>query len=161
MSPLWGPACTVAIPEICPRSLILLAAMMKRLESAGISVLRSVVTSCCQMKPWDQSCWSLKIKVASHHLALVVDAGGKCGSISRQKAQVCDSAVCCQRAAKRWPSAAIKTDDLAAVINGVCGTGTLNQLKRVGIVVFPHYGASCRAGSRVAYGLASIVDPEC
>src|SRR5271163_5099160 len=31
--PVSGPVSTVAIPEICPRSLILLAAMMKRLES--------------------------------------------------------------------------------------------------------------------------------
>jgi hypothetical protein len=54
MSPAWGPVSTVAIPEICPRSLILLAEIMKRLESAGISVLRSVITPSCQMKPWDQ-----------------------------------------------------------------------------------------------------------
>jgi hypothetical protein len=54
MSPVWGPETTVAIPEICPRSLILLAEIMKRLESAGISVLRSVITPFCQMKPWDQ-----------------------------------------------------------------------------------------------------------
>ena len=35
--PSSGPLMTVAIPEICPRSLILLAAIMKRLESPGIS----------------------------------------------------------------------------------------------------------------------------
>ena len=54
MSPAWGPVSTVPIPEICPRSLILLAEIMKRLESAGISVLRSVITPSCQMKPRDQ-----------------------------------------------------------------------------------------------------------
>jgi hypothetical protein len=52
--PSSGPLMTVAIPEICPRSLILLAAIMKRLESPGISVLRSVITPSCEMKPWDQ-----------------------------------------------------------------------------------------------------------
>src|SRR5262249_27275453 len=54
ISPAWGPACTNAIPEICPRSLILLALITKRLESLGISVLTSVITLFCQMKPWDQ-----------------------------------------------------------------------------------------------------------
>jgi hypothetical protein len=39
MSPAWGPVSTVAIPEICPRSLILLAEITKRLESTGMSVL--------------------------------------------------------------------------------------------------------------------------
>jgi len=54
MSPAWGPVTTVAIPEICPRSLILLALIMRRLESSGISVLRSVSTWFCQIKPPDQ-----------------------------------------------------------------------------------------------------------
>src|SRR5215472_12760896 len=54
ISPAWGPPCTNAIPEICPRSLMLLALIMKRLESLEISVLRSVITWFCQMKPWDQ-----------------------------------------------------------------------------------------------------------
>src|SRR5580704_4075070 len=52
--PASGPVSTVAIPEICPRSLILLAAMMKRLESSRMSVFRSVITLSCQMKPRDQ-----------------------------------------------------------------------------------------------------------
>ena len=54
MSPAWGPVTTVAIPEICPRSLILLALIMRRLESSGISALRSVSTWFCQIKPPDQ-----------------------------------------------------------------------------------------------------------
>src|ERR1700738_920045 len=33
------------------------------------------------------------VEGASHHLALVVDAAGKCAKISRQKAVVCDCAV--------------------------------------------------------------------
>jgi hypothetical protein len=42
------------MPEICLRSLILLAMVAKRLELAGNSVLRSVIMPSCQMKPWDQ-----------------------------------------------------------------------------------------------------------
>src|SRR5215472_7530054 len=52
--PTSGPLRTVAMPEICPRSLILLAMVAKRLESAGNSVLRSVITPFCQMKACDQ-----------------------------------------------------------------------------------------------------------
>src|SRR5580698_11335234 len=52
--PSSGPLMTVAMPEICPRSLILLAAMMKRLESLEMNVVRSVSTLSCQMKPRDQ-----------------------------------------------------------------------------------------------------------
>ena len=54
VSPAWGPLSTVAMPEICPRSLILLAMVAKRLELAGNSVLRSVITPSCQMKACDQ-----------------------------------------------------------------------------------------------------------
>ena len=60
MLPASGPVITVAIPEICPRSLILLAAITNRLESAGNSVLRSIITPSCTMKPWDQP-WELKV----------------------------------------------------------------------------------------------------
>src|ERR1700693_2325881 len=52
--PASGPLSTIAMPEICPRSLILFAMVAKRLELAGNSVLRSVITPFCQMKPWDQ-----------------------------------------------------------------------------------------------------------
>src|SRR5271170_7397805 len=52
--PVSGPVSTVAMPEICPRSLILPAALMKRLESLEMSVFRSVITLSCQMKPRDQ-----------------------------------------------------------------------------------------------------------
>ena len=43
--PSSGPLRTVAMPEICPRSLILLAVVHERLEPIGNSVLRSVITS--------------------------------------------------------------------------------------------------------------------
>ena len=36
-----GPLSTIAMPEICPRSLILLAMVAKRLAPAGNSVMRS------------------------------------------------------------------------------------------------------------------------
>src|SRR5216683_2460296 len=52
--PAFGPLSTNAMPEICPRSLILFAMTAYRLELAGNSVLRSVNTPFCQMKPWDQ-----------------------------------------------------------------------------------------------------------
>ena len=51
---LIGPPITVAMPEICPRPLILELRLMKRLESLGMSVFRSVITLSCQMKPRDQ-----------------------------------------------------------------------------------------------------------
>ena len=54
MLPLSGPLRTIAMPEICPRSLISLAMVTKRLALAGNNVLRSVITPSCQMKPWDQ-----------------------------------------------------------------------------------------------------------
>src|SRR6202035_3843194 len=54
MLPAFGPLSTIAMPEICPRSLILFAITAKRLELAGNSVLRLVITLFCQMKAWDQ-----------------------------------------------------------------------------------------------------------
>jgi hypothetical protein len=50
VSPACGPLSTVAMPEICPRSLIQLTMVAYRLELAGNSVLRSVITPFCQMK---------------------------------------------------------------------------------------------------------------
>jgi len=41
MLPASGPLSRIALPEICPRSLILLAMVAKRLALAGNSVLRS------------------------------------------------------------------------------------------------------------------------
>ena len=54
MLPASGPLRTIAMPEIWPRSLILLAMTAQRLELAGNSVLRSVITLSSQMKAWDQ-----------------------------------------------------------------------------------------------------------
>src|SRR6202034_3926378 len=46
-----GPAISIAIPAICPLSLMLLAEITKRWELAGNRVLRSVITPFCQMRP--------------------------------------------------------------------------------------------------------------
>src|SRR5205085_9111896 len=57
VSPACGPLSTVAMPEICPLSLIWLAMVAYSLELAGNSVLRSVITLFCQMKARDQLKW--------------------------------------------------------------------------------------------------------
>src|ERR1700679_987099 len=49
-----GPTVSIAIPAICPLSLMLLAEITKRWELAGNRVLRSVITPFCQRRPWDQ-----------------------------------------------------------------------------------------------------------
>src|ERR1700683_1265465 len=108
------------------------------------------------------------VKVVSHHLAPVVDAGGKGGKISRQNAKTCDCAVGAVQPSRGIESCAVGSadlpGDLAAVVNGVAeiGTCTSEILKHERSVVFPHYRVyRCGAASRVAYGLASIVNPEC
>src|SRR5215469_14717087 len=104
---------------------------------------------------------------ASYHLAPVVDAGGPGERIS-QSAEVFDCAVCAV-----WPKsgnegsavrAADSPNNLAPVVNagGPIGTRMSEVSKREGSAVFPQYGVNrCGAGSRVAYGLALIVDREC
>src|SRR5271167_3970522 len=85
--------------------------------------------------------------------------------ISRQNAEVCECAVRlpesgyvgCVISAADFPS------NLAPVVNDVgdVGTCTSEVLKHEGSVVFPHHGVRrCDAASRVAYGLALIVDAE-
>src|SRR5215468_972105 len=105
------------------------------------------------------------VKGASHHLAPAVDAGGKGGKISRQSTEDCECAVLpksgCEGCAVR---AADLANNLALVVNGVADIGTCmsSVRKRVGSAVFPHYGVlRCEAVSRVAHGLAWIVDPKC
>ena len=62
---------------------------------------------------------------------------------------------------------AVRVDGLAnnlvVAVNGVgYGARSSEVRKRGGSAVFPHYGViRCGAGSRVAYGLAVIVDAEC
>src|SRR5437899_1028891 len=102
------------------------------------------------------------VEGASHHLAPVVDAGGKGGITSRQSRDACDAAVLpnsgkdgCAVRARDIPN------NLAVVINGVGVTSNASEVwKLEGSVVFPQYGVSryVGAGYRGAYGLASIVD---
>src|SRR5216683_642689 len=105
------------------------------------------------------------VEGASHHLALVVDAAGKCAKISRQKAEVCDCAVLPKSGISGCAvRAATLPNNLALVVNAVGDIGTSNSevRKREGSAVFPQYGVKrSGAGSRVAYGLALIVDPDC
>src|SRR5260370_20990515 len=105
------------------------------------------------------------VEGASHHLALVVDAAGKCAKISRQKAEVCDCAVLPKSGISGCAvRAATLPNNLALVVNAVGDIGTSNSevRKREGSAVFPQYGVTrCGSGSRVAYGLALIVDSDC
>jgi hypothetical protein len=99
---------------------------------------------------------------ASHHLAPVVDAGGKGGTISRQNREGCESIVVpnggndgCAVSRRNIPNS------LAVVIDSVGGSSSNSQVwKLVDSAVFPQYGVSrdVGAGSRRAYGLAFIVD---
>ena len=58
MSPACGPATTVAMPEICPRSLMLLAEITERLDSAGISVALACTVIVCWNESGPSCCWS-------------------------------------------------------------------------------------------------------
>src|SRR6202167_1849819 len=101
------------------------------------------------------------VKVVSHHLGPAVDAGGKCGKISRQNADACDCAVRAVEPNRGIEGCAVSSadlpGDLAAIVNGVAeiGTCTSEILKHEGSLIFPHYGVDrCGAVSRVAYRLA-------
>src|SRR5215472_12869471 len=105
----------------------------------------------------------VSVQGASHHLAPVVDASGYGGKISRQSAKVCECAVLPKRAIDGCVVSA--TDDpnnLALIVNAVGATASSEIRKRGESVACPQYGVIRRcAGSRVAYGLALIVDREC
>src|SRR5579864_3401713 len=106
------------------------------------------------------------VKVVSYHLASVVDAGSEGGKISRQNAEDCKCAVRLPKSG--YVGGAIRAADfssnLAQVVNDVGHIGfcASEVLKDEGSAVFPHYSVRREATvSRVAYGLALIVDPEC
>src|SRR6266700_4634043 len=105
------------------------------------------------------------VQGASYHLALVVDAGGPGGKISRQSAEVCDRAVLPKNGIEGCAvRAATSPNNLAQVVNagGEIGTRESEVRKRDGSAVFPQYGVTrSAAGSRVAYDLALIVDRKC
>src|SRR5271170_6926725 len=103
------------------------------------------------------------VEGASHHLAPVVDACGKGGTISRQNAEAFDCAVCAVLP-KRGNDGCAGRDiphNLAVVINGVGVISIESEVwKLEGSVVFPQYGVNRKAGagSRGAHGLALIVE---
>src|SRR4029077_6160183 len=103
------------------------------------------------------------VEVASHHSAPVVDATGQAAKISRQKAEVGEYAVLPKRAKLGCAvSTADYPNNLALVANALGDSASSEVRKREGSAVFPRYGVKrCGAGSRVAYGLALIVDPKC
>src|ERR1700734_774924 len=104
------------------------------------------------------------VRGTTHRLAPGVDAGGKGGNISRQKAA---EARDCIVLPKSGQGCAVRVNglpnNLAVAVNGVgYGARISEVLKRGGSAVVPHYGViRCGAGSRVAYGLTLIVDAEC
>ncbi len=100
--PACGPASTVAMPEICPRSLILLAEITKRWELSGNSVLRSVITPFCQMKPWDQLLPELK-ELPTTWPRLLMLVAKEATSPGRRSPRLV-TVLFCQRAAKGVPS---------------------------------------------------------
>src|SRR5271156_1375277 len=103
------------------------------------------------------------VEGASHHLAPVVDACGKGGTISRQNAEAFDCAMCAVLP-KRGNDGCAGRDiphNLAVVINGVGVISIESEVwKLEGSVVFPQYGVNRKAGagSRGAHGLALIVE---
>src|SRR5580658_1788859 len=104
------------------------------------------------------------IEGASDHLAPVVDAGGKSGNISRQKAaEACDYIVLPKSGQDCAVGVNGLSNNLVVAVNGERYRARISEVrKRVGNAVFPQYGViRCGAGSRVAYGLALIVDAEC
>jgi hypothetical protein len=132
MSPAWGPVTTVAIPEICPRSLILLALIMRRPESSGISVFRSVRTWFCQIKPPDQLKPESKVLPTTWPLLLMPVA---LEALS--------------------PGRMPRTVSVPSGCQREIGTLNSQVLQREGSAVLPHYGVlRCEAVSRVAHCLA-------
>src|ERR1700722_7256289 len=115
----------------------------------------------------DESMGPVEIRVqrTSDHLAPVVDAGGEGISISQSGADFCDRAVCAvlpNRGVKvRAVSAANLSSNLAPVVNDLGESAIAEIKKRRDHVVFPRYTVSrYEAVSRVAYGLAQVVDPK-
>ena len=101
---------------------------------------------------------------ASDHLAFTVNAGRYGGKISRQSAEVCQYVVLPKRAKL---GCVVSTPDcpynLAPVVIAIRNSAGSKVRKQSDSFVFPRCGVNRRtaAGSRVAYGLASIVDPKC
>src|ERR1700693_3734213 len=104
------------------------------------------------------------VQGASHDLSPAVDTGGYGGKISRQSAEACECAVLPKRAKFACAfSIDYYPNSLALVVNSLGGSASSEVLKRDRSAVFPRYRVLDRtgAGSRVAYGVALIVDREC
>src|ERR1700722_3401234 len=107
----------------------------------------------------------VSVQRASHHLAAVIDAGGEGGSSSERKVDFCHWAVCAVQPNPGEGGRAVSTADLpgnlAAVVNHLGESAISEVTKRGDNVVFPRCAVNrCGAVSRVAYGLAQIVDPK-
>src|SRR5271156_1761717 len=97
-----GPAVSIAIPAICPLSLMLLAEITKRWALAGNRVLRSIVTPFFQMRPWDQLLLELK-ELPTTWPRLLMLVAKEATSPGRRPPRLV-AVLFCQRAAKGVPS---------------------------------------------------------
>src|SRR5271154_6251715 len=84
------------------------------------------------------------VEGASHHLAPVVDAGCKGGTISRQNAEACGCAACAVQPNSGKDGCAVRARDipnsLAVVINGVGVISSASEAWKLdGSVVLPQY----------------------
>src|SRR5215469_281902 len=106
---------------------------------------------------------ALRVEVASHDLALVVDAAGYATSISRQKTEVGDRAILPKHGIRDSAvGGADESNNLAQVVIAESLSASSVVRKRTYIVVLPHSGVIRRsAGSREAYDLAVVIDPKC
>src|ERR1700692_427077 len=99
------------------------------------------------------------VRFTSHDLALVFDAFGQAGSISRQKAEACGCVVLPKGAHDGAVSGNALPNNLALVVNGVGHGARSSEVRKLGdSAVVPHYGVRKGAGSRIACSLALIVD---
>ena len=108
----------------------------------------------------------LRIEVASHDLALVVDAAGYAAKISWQKTEGCNRVrvVLPKRAILGCVvSTADEPNNLALVVNAEGLSESSEVLKHGESAIFPRCGVKRRtaASFRLAYDLATIVDPKC
>src|SRR6202041_717926 len=100
---LCGPASSNAMPEICPRSLMLLAETTKRWELAGNKVLRSIVTPFRQMRPRDQLVPFLELKELPTTWPRLLMLVAKEAISPRRRGPRLVTVLFCQRAAKGVP----------------------------------------------------------
>src|SRR5580692_11404207 len=105
---------------------------------------------------------ALRVEVASHDLALVVNAAGYAASISRQKTEVDEHVILPKRGIRDSAvGGADESNNLAQVVIAESLSASLVVSKGAYFVVVPHNGVIRRsASSREAHDLASIIDPK-